>query len=123
MAKWFSYDTAAKSLEEIAGTATRLYVLTSAIYSQGEVATHLLVSANVSAADFAITWAAGGPVLTVGAKNNQDVAGTGTSDHIALSNSIDILYIASCSARALQVADTANVAPWTITVLQSANNS
>jgi len=123
MAKWLGFNTARTSLDKIRDDATQYYVLTSAIYTHAEIASHALVSANVSAADFIIVSAVTGPQLIVGAKNGQPITADGISNHLVLTNGSEIMYLTDCSARSLENGDTANIGSWTIDVLQSANNT
>lgn len=86
-----------------------------------------VVSANVSSADLTIASGAQGPVLTIGAKNNQAIEGSGNVTHLMITASAanvgNYLLLTTVSAQILASGNTVNIASWTVTANQSANNS
>lgn len=127
MAKKFGFSAAAASLAYIRDNATRMYICASApqSFSAASNQPNMIVSANVSAADFALASAATGAQLTIGAKPSQAIEGSGTATHAALvgtSGSV-LLYVVNVSAKVLASGDTVSTTSFTITVLASANNS
>jgi hypothetical protein len=86
---------------------------------------NLVVSANVSSADYTIASAAQGVVLTIGAKNSQPIEGSGNVTHLVLqtvSGSRRCL-LTTVSAQVLASGNTVNIASWTVTCNASASNA
>jgi hypothetical protein len=127
MAKRYGYSAAAASLAYIRDNAQVLYVCTTAPNAVSGASTQpqMIVSANVSAADFSIASGGTGPVLTVGAKNSQTIESSGSATHLALATTSGarILFVTNVSSQVLASGNTVNIGSWTITQLQSANNA
>ena len=127
MAKRYGYSAAAASLGYIRDNASVLYVCTTAPASFSAAANQpqMIVSANVSSADFSLASGGTGPVLTIGAKNSQLIDSSGSATHLALARTSGstLLYVTNVSSQVLASGNTVNVGSWTITNLQSANNA
>jgi hypothetical protein len=127
MAKKFGFSAAAASLAYIRDNANILFICASApqSYSAASNEPNMIVSANISAADFTLASAATGAELTIGAKPSQAVEGSGLATHIALvkSSGTALLYVVNGSAKVLASGDSVSTTSFTITVLASANNS
>lgn len=129
MAKYYGFSAARASLAYVRDNAERLYVCTTApaSYSAASNQPQMIVSANISAADFSIASGAGttGPVMTVGAKNSQNIESSGSATHLAIvrASGSTILFVTNVSSQVLASGNTVNIGSWTITQLQSANNS
>ena len=125
MAKRFGYSAAAASLSYIRDNVDVIYVLGSGGASYAEVTASSIVSANMSAADITIACANQGPVMTVGAKNNQAIEGSGTATHAYLVNTSAqrILYVTEITSQVLSSGNTVNLGTWTVTANQTASNS
>lgn len=123
MAKMLGFSANAQSLAYVRDNADVLYLLSD---SANEVsAGNIVVSAVVSSADFAITSAAQGALLTIGAKNSQTIEGSGNATHLALQtvSATRRLVLTTVSAQVLASGGTVNIASWTVTANASANNS
>lgn len=130
MAKFYGYTAARTPLEYIRDNADVLYVMPSAqggidAITWADVTASNIVSANVSSADFSIASSSVGPALTIGAKNGQSIEGSGTATHLLLGNTSAqrVLYVTTVSAQVLSSGNTVDIGSWTVTSLQSANNS
>lgn len=123
MAKYLGYSANSSWLRYIRDNADVMYLTLNAATTP--TAGSIVVSANISAADFTIASAAAGAVMTIGAKNNQTIEGSGNVTHIYLgtaSASRCLLY-STVSSQILASGNTVNIASWTVTALASANNS
>jgi hypothetical protein len=127
MAKRFGHSAAAASLAYIRDNASVIFVCgtAAASYSAASTQPQMIVSANVSSADFTIASGATGPVLTVGAKSSQTVEGSGSASHIVVArvSGTTLLYVTNVSAQVLASGNTVTLNSWTITQLTSANNA
>lgn len=129
MAKYLGWSALTQNFRYIQANAadTVLYLADVATYNGGQIVTangHI-VSANISGADFTLASANAGAVLTVGAKNNQTVEGSGNATHLYLvtTSATRVQLVTTVSAQILASGNTVNVASWTVTALMSANNS
>lgn len=130
MAKYLGWSTLTQNFRYIVANAGEmiLYLAPSATLTFTQLtanASAYIVSALVSGADFVLASAAAGAVLTVGAKNNQTVEGSGNATHLYLTTSSGnrILLVTTVSAQILASGNTVNIGSWTVTALMSANNS
>ena len=125
MAKRFGFSAAAASLTYIRDNVDVGWVMGSGGATYQDCTASYIVSSNVSSADLTIACAAQGPVLTVGAKNNQLIEGSGTATHFYLVNSSAerILFITEITSQVLSSGNTVNLGTWTVTANQTANNS
>lgn len=121
--KFMGFSALSQSLRYIRDNSDVLYLITDS--AQSVTAGNLVVSANVSAADFTIASAAVGAVMTVGAKNSQNVEGSGNVTHLRLQTTSGSRYLltTTVSSQILASGNTVNVASFTVTALASANNS
>ena len=127
MAKYYGYSAARASLAYVRDNAEKLMVCTTApaSYSAAVNQPQMIVSANVSAADFSIASGSTGPVMTIGAKNSQSIESSGSATHLALvsTSGTRMLFVTNVSSQVLASGNTVNIGSWTITQLQSANNA
>lgn len=127
MAKYLGWSAATANLRYIRDNANVLYLTSGAGMTAAELTAESIVSANVSAADFTIASAPDGGVMTVGAKNSQAVEGSGNATHLYLiqdaSGDNRLLLVTTVSSQVLASGNTVNIATWTVTALQSANNA
>ena len=127
MAKKFGFSAAAASLAYVRDNGDRMYICGSApqSYSAASNQPNMIVSANMSGADYTIASAATGAQLTIGAKTSQTIEGSGTATHAAIVNvsASRLLYVVNVSSKVLASGDSVSTTSFTITVLASANNS
>lgn len=128
MAKFYGYSANSQNLQYVRDNAHVLYLATSAdkTYAQLTANNAYIVSSNISGADFSIASAAQGTVLTIGAKNNQPVEGSGNATHLYLVSTVSgarICLVTTVSSQILASGNTVNVASWTVTANICANNS
>lgn len=128
MVKRFGFSAAAASLAYVRDNSDVLFVCATApaSFSAASTQPQMIVSANVSGADFTITSAATGALLTVAAKNGQSIEGSGAATHIAFANASAsrLNYVANISpSQVLASGNTVNIGSLTITQLACANNS
>ena len=129
MAKYLGWSALTNNFRFIIGNAneTVMYLADVTTYTGSTVTanTHAIVSANVSGADFTLASANAGAVMTVGAKNNQNVEGSGNATHLYLitPSANRLMLVTTVSAQILASGNTVNIASWTVTALMSANNS
>lgn len=125
--KRMGFSACSQNLRYIRDNATAIYLCDAGTYSGQAVASANgnIVSANVSSADFTIASAAAGAVMTVGAKNSQEVLGSGNATHLYLvSTSAErLLLVTTVSAQVIASGNTVNIAAFTVTALSSANNA
>ena len=127
MAKYLGYQTLIQRMNDIKNNANRLYIANAAGLSYASLtgANGYIVSANCSSADFTIASAANGATLTMAAKNNQNIEGSGLATHLYLveSSASRILLVTDGNNQVLATGNTINISSWTMTSLASANNS
>ena len=127
MAKYLGYQTLIQRMNDIKNNANRLYIANAAGLSYAALtgANGYIVSANCSSADFTIASAANGATLTMVAKNNQNIEGSGLATHLYLveSSASRILLVTDGNSQVLASGNTINLSSWTMTSLASANNS
>ncbi len=125
MSKYLGYTTLIQSLNYIKTNATVLYLSDVSTRTAASIVTNnnYIVSCNVSSTDFTVTSATLGAVLSVGAKNNQLVEGSGNATHLYLIKSGELILVTTVSAQILASGNTVNIGAWTVTALASANNS
>lgn len=127
MAKRFGFSAAARSLQYIRDESSVIYLSSTAPSSFSAAATQpqMIVSANISGADFTLASAATGAQLTVGAKNSITAEGSGTATHAILvsTSGSRLLYLTNVSAQVVASGNTVNIGSWVITLLASANNA
>jgi len=128
MAKRMGFSAAAASLSYIRDNSTALWITGSggaANVSVLATANGHIVSANISAADFTIASANAGPVLTIAAKSSQSVDGSGTGTHLYLGSvsANRINYVTEMTSLVIASGGTVTIGTWTVTALQTANNS
>lgn len=127
MAKYLGYSALSSWLRYIRDNSDALYLANAAALSYASLtgANGFIVSANVSATDFTVASAAAGAVLTVGAKNSQNVEGSGNATHLYLVtvSSSRIVFVTTVSAQILASGNTVNIGSFTVTANVSASNS
>lgn len=125
MAKYLGFSAASQNLAYIRDNSQVMYLTSAAGMDYADCTANKIVSANVSSADFTIASGNAGPVMTVGAKNSQDVEGSGNATHLYLTSTSGqrILLVTTVSSQVLASGNTVNIASWTVTALASANNS
>lgn len=127
MSKKYGFSAAAASLAYIRDNATTIFVCSSApqSYSAASNQPNMIVSAGASAADFVITSAATGALLTIAAKTGHTIDGSGTATHLAVVSvsGSRLLYVTNASSQVLSSGNTVTINSWTITNLASANNA
>ena len=136
MAKYLGWSSLTQNFRYIISNAGEmiLYLAPSSTLTVAQLTalgSAFIVSALVSATDFTLASANAGAVLTIGAKNNQLVEGSGNATHLYLVTSSGgaaaatgrILLVTTVSAQILASGNTVNIASWTVTALMSANNS
>lgn len=127
MSKKYGYSAAAASLAYIRDNANTIFVCGSApqAYSAAANQPNMIVSAGCSTADFVITSAATGALLTIAAKTGFTIDGSGNATHLAVvsTSGTRLLYVTNVSAQVLSSGNTVTINSWTITNLASANNA
>jgi len=127
MSKKYGFSAAAASLAYIRDNANTIFVCTTAPQSYSAAANQpqMIVSAGASAADFVITSAATGALLTIASKTGQTIDGSGNATHLAVvsTSGSRLLYVTNVSAQVLSSGNTVTINSWTITNLASANNA
>ena len=123
MAKHMGHSANRASLAYIRDNADVLYLLTNS--AEAATAGNIVVSAVVSSADFTLASANQGVVMTIGAKNSQNIEGSGNATHLALQSvsATRRLILTTVSAQVLASGNTVNIASWTVTANASANNA
>ena len=127
MAKRYGYSAAMAGLSYIVANSNAFYITGSGGATGSALATtngHI-VCGNISGANFSIASGAQGPVLTVAAKNSQTIHGSGTGTHIYLvsTSAGKITFVTEMASQVLSSGGTVNIAAWTVTANQTANNS
>ena len=125
MSKFAGFSALSSWLRYVRDNAAVLYLdINSATESSSG---NKVVSANISAADFTIASCPQGAVMTIGAKNNQPIEFSGNVTHLKITASTagigTFLLMTTVSAQILASGNTVNIASWTVTANQSANNA
>ena len=127
MSKKYGFSAAAASLMYVRDNANTIFVCSTApqSYSAASNQPQMIVSAGCSTADFVISSAATGALLTIAAKTSQLIDGSGNATHIAVvsTSGSRLLYVTNVSAQVLSSGNTVTINSWTITQLHSANNA
>lgn len=81
------------------------------------ITTYSLININLTPADFTIADGdVSGRKVTISEKANQVLTGTGTCNHIALSDAGNLLYVTECNNQALVAGNTMTVNEFSIEV-------
>lgn len=119
MAKYSHTDVLDAALNYVKTNATRECVCSAQPTTYAEAtSTYALADVDIDSSDFTgpTTGDTSGRKLTVNAQNNVPIDTTGSATHVALVdvNNSKLLYVTTCTTKALTAGDQVNIPAWDI---------
>lgn len=99
-------------LSSVAARATQYFALKGDVGTYASIASVMLASSPISAADFTLADYTSGRQCTVGQKSNVSITNTGTVNHAALADGSNLLYLTQTSTQILNAANQVTFLSW-----------